>query len=157
MSQDTLKNKIQADTIATMRAKDKVRLGVMRLIQAAIKLQEIDARSAEKSDTELNDEQVLALLDKMVKQRRESIEQFTAASRDDLIQKEIFEIEVIQTFLPEPLTSEEVKTLVQQAVKEVGATSMRDMGKIMALLKPKIQGRADASKVAALIKTQFNT
>ncbi len=156
MSEDTLRKSIQESTVAAMRAQDKDRLGVMRLIQAAIKRHEIDGR-ANGQELSLGDEQVLILLDKMVKQRRESIEQFTTAGRTDLSDKESFEIGIIQEFLPEPLTPEELQSLVQETVAAVGATSMRDMGKVMGMLKPKIQGRADGNQVAALIKAQLNS
>lgn len=147
MSEEILKNKIQAAMIATMRAQDKVKLGVIRLIQAGIKQQEVDERIT------LDDQQILSLLDKMIRQRRESIKQFEAANRDDLVQKESFEITVIQEFLPQALTATELQELIKQAIKEVDAQSIRDMAKVMTILKPKVQGRADIGEVGALIKT----
>lgn len=150
MTDSGLKFKIQEDMKATMRAQDKARLGVIRLIQAGIKQIEVDQR------IELNDEQVLQILDKMLRQRRESIKQFEMAKRDDLVQQEVFEIDVIQSFLPSPLTVDEIKTLIDEAIQEVKAESIRDMGKVMALLKPKVQGRADMGDVGNLIKSKLS-
>lgn len=149
MTENTLKSTIHASMVATMRAQDKVKLGVIRLIQAAIKQQEVDERIT------LNDEQVLSILDKMIRQRRESIKQFEIANRNDLVEKEAFEIQIIQEFLPTPLTAEEIQSLIQQTIQEVGATSVKDMGKVMAILKPKVQGRADVGEVGILIKQQL--
>lgn len=149
MSEGTLKAKIQADMIATMKAQNKARLGIIRLIQAALKQQEVDERII------LNDEQILAVLDKMIRQRRESIKQFEMAKRIDLVEKEVFEIDVIQDFLPTPLSREEIQTLIQETITQVGANSIRDMGKVMSVLKPKVQGRADIGEVGTLIKEQL--
>ncbi|HQY22173.1 MAG TPA: GatB/YqeY domain-containing protein [Gammaproteobacteria bacterium] len=149
MTEESLKNKIQASMIATMRAQDKPKLAVIRLIQAAIKQQEVDERIT------LDDEQILSTLDKMIRQRRDSIKQFEAASRHDLAEKEIFEIGIIQEYLPTPLSHEEIQTFIQQAIQEVGAASIRDMAKVMNLLKPKLQGRADIGEVGSLIKNQL--
>ncbi len=149
MTDNSIKTKIHASMVATMRAQDKPRLGIIRLIQAAIKQQEVDERIL------LTDEQMLILLDKMVRQRKESIKQFTAANRDDLAQKESFEITIIQEFLPTALSLEEIQILVQQTIQEVEAKSVRDMAKVMAVLKPKIQGRADMGEVGNLIKNQL--
>ena len=146
MTEESLKNKIQASMIATMRAQDKPKLAVIRLIQAAIKQQEVDERIT------LDDEQILSTLDKMIRQRRDSIKQFEAASRHDLAEKEIFEIGIIQEYLPTPLSHQ---TFIQQAIQEVGAASIRDMAKVMNLLKPKLQGRADIGEVGSLIKNQL--
>lgn len=132
-----------------MRNKDKARLEAIRLMQAAIKQMEVDQG---KRDEGLSDAEVLAILDKMVKQRRDSIEQFTQGGRPDLAEKEMSEIAFIQEFLPQPLTADEIQQLVDQAFAEVGDKSMAAMGKVMAILKPQIQGRADASKVSALVK-----
>jgi len=151
MTENTLKSKIQASMVAAMRAQDKNRLGIIRLIQAAIKQQEVDERIV------LTDEQVLNLLDKMVRQRRDSIKQFEAASRDDLVQKEAFEISAIQEFLPAPLSQQEIQSLIQEAIAEINATSIKDMSKVMAILKPKLQGRADIGEVGALIKNHLNS
>ena len=144
-----LKAALQADMKAAMRAGEKSRLGTIRLILAAIKQREVDER------IELDDAQVLTVLDKMVKQRRESVAQFENAGREDLIAIELKEIEVIQTYLPAQLTESEVAAIVADAIAESGAASMRDMGKVMGLIKPKLQGRADMGKVSALIKSQL--
>jgi uncharacterized protein YqeY len=147
----TLRETIQAEMVATMRAQDKPKLGVIRLVQAAIKQQEVDERIV------LSDEQVLSLLDKMIRQRKDSMKQFAEGNRDDLVQKESFEIDIIQAFLPTPLKPEEIEALVKETIQAVGASSIRDMGKVMAILKPKLQGRADMGEVGALIKAQLAT
>lgn len=141
-----LKQQIQEDIKNTMRAKDKQRLTALRFITAAIKQIEVDER------IELSDEQVIGLLDKMAKQRRESISQYKEAKRDDLAEKEEFELGIIQTFLPQQLTEAEVEGLINQTIDELGASSMQDMGKVMGKLKPLIQGRADASLVSQKVK-----
>jgi uncharacterized protein YqeY len=151
MADSTLKGTIQTSMVTAMRAQDKIRLGVIRLIQAAIKQQEVDERIV------LNDEQVLNLLDKMIRQRRDSIRQFEAGKRDDLVQKENAEIKIIQEFLPEPLSQQEIQKLVQAAIVETSAASMRDMSKVMAILKPNLQGRADMDVVGILVKNQLNS
>ncbi len=132
-----------------MRAQDKERLAAIRLILAATKQREVDERIT------LTDEHVLAILDKMVKQRRESIAQYEAANRQDLAEKEAAEIAVIQTYLPTPLTSDEIAALIDAAIKESGATTVRDMGKVMGLIKPQIQGRADVGVVSNQIKDRL--
>ncbi len=147
---DFLKGQLQTAMKEAMRAKEKDRLGVIRLILAAIKQREVDER------IELDDEQVLLVLDKMLKQRRESIAQFQAAGRDDLVAVEEAEIVVIQQFMPEPLSEDEVKSLIDQAISESGAERMKDMGKVMAIIKPKAQGRVDMSMVSKLIKAQLS-
>jgi len=147
----TLKDKIQTSMVETMRSQNKAKLGVIRLIQAAIKQIEVDERII------LNDEQILNLLDKMIRQRKDSIQYFEQAKRDDLVQKESDEIVIIQTFLPTPLGAEEIEALVREAIQTVGAASIRDMGKVMAILKPKLQGRADIGEVGALIKAQLGS
>lgn len=129
-----------------MRAQDKARLTTLRLIQAGIKQKEVDERIS------LKDEQVLALLDKFISQRKESIKHFETAQRQDLADKEAFEIGIIQEFLPKPLSETEIKQLVEQTLQALSATSIKDMGKVMAELKPKLQGRADMSDVGNLIK-----
>ena len=123
-------------------------MGVIRLILAAIKQIEVDSRIAS-----LEDEQVLAVLDKMVKQRRESIAQYEKAERNDLVDQEKYEIGIIQTYLPAALIESEITTLIQAAIQESQASSVKDMGKVMAILKPKMQGRADMSAVSAQVKT----
>ncbi len=132
-----------------MKAKDKPRLGAIRLIISAVRQLEIDGQKT------LTDEEVLAVLTKMVKQRRDSVAQYQAASRQDLADVELAEIEVLQEFMPQPLNDEEVDVLVKNAILTSGATSMQDMGNVMAVLRPQIQGRADMGKVSQLVKTNL--
>ncbi|PID49731.1 MAG: glutamyl-tRNA amidotransferase [Proteobacteria bacterium] len=146
----SLKEQITSDMKDAMRAKDKVRLGVIRLILAAIKQQEIDKR------VELDDTAVLAVLDKLVKQRRESIRQYSEAGRTDLADQEQAEIDIIQIYLPQALSDAELQGLVAEAIAATEAVSPKDMGKLMAWIKPRVQGRADMGKVSALIKDQLN-
>ena len=134
-----------------MRAKDKGRLGAIRLIQAEFKRIEVDER------IEIDDARVLAVLDKMVKQRRDSISQYEAAGRQELADVEIAEIAVIQDFLPAALSDEEISTMIQAAIEQTGATSMADMGKVMGIIKPQIQGRADAGAVSGLVKASLSS
>jgi len=141
-----LKNKITEDMKTAMRAKDKDRLGVIRLILAAIKQQEVDTRIS------LDDTAVLAVLDKMLKQRRDSITQYQAAGRDDLAQKEQFEVGVIQGYMPEALSEDALEQLIKDAIAVSGAQSMKDMGKLMNELRPKVQGRADMGQVSQKVK-----
>jgi|TARA_B110000967_G_scaffold26696_1_gene24398 hypothetical protein len=136
---------------AAMRAKDKPRLGAIRLIQADIKRIEVDER------IEVDDARVLAILDKMVKQRRDSITQYEDAGRQELADIEIAEITVIQDFLPTALSDDEIAAMVAAAVAETGAASMADMGKVMGILKPQIQGRADGGAVSGLVKAALNS
>lgn len=145
----SLKAHITDDMKTAMRAHDKPRLGVIRLILAAIKQQEVDTRQ------ELDDTAVLAILDKMIKQRRESIRQYSDAGRTDLADQEFFEVGIIQTYMPQPLTEAELDTLIAQGIQETSATSVRDMGKVMNWLKPKAQGRTDMGKVSGLIKARL--
>ena len=145
----SLKDRIQQDVKDAMRAREKQRLATIRLITAAIKQREVDER------IELDDEQVLLVLDKMCKQRRESISQFEKAGRDDLIAVEVREMEVIQGYLPEQLGNDEIAALIDAAMSDTGATSIKDMGKVMGQLKPKLQGRADMSAVSAMIKARL--
>jgi uncharacterized protein YqeY len=133
-----------------MRAKQKPRLGAIRLMLAEVKRIEVDERIV------VSDERLLAILDKMIKQRRDSVSQYQAAGRDELAAIETFEISVIQEFLPKALSDEEINALVIKALSESGAESMRDMGKVMAILKPKIQGRADGGAVSGLVKIELN-
>jgi uncharacterized protein YqeY len=144
-----LKQRLTEDMKAAMKGGDKARLGVIRLINAAIKQREVDER------IELDDTQVLAVLDKMVKQRRDSIEQYSKAGRDDLAGQESAEIEVIQEYLPEALSEAVIAELIDQAIAETGASGMRDMGKVMGILKPKVQGRADVGAVSAAVKQRL--
>ncbi len=142
----SMKEQIKNTMKEAMRAKDKPRLGAIRLIQADIKRIEVDER------IEVDDARVLAILDKMVKQRRDSITQYEAADRQELADIEIAEISVIQEFLPTALTDEEITAMIEDAVAQTGAASMADMGKVMGILKPQIQGRADGGAVSGRVK-----
>lgn len=141
-----LKERIFDDMKSAMRAKEKDLLMTVRSILAAIKQQEVDTRQ------DLDDTAILAILDKLAKQRRESISQYSEAGRDDLVAQEELELGFIQTYLPEPLSQDEIQSLVDEAIEATGASSMKDMGKVMAHLKPHAQGRADMGKVSGLIK-----
>ena len=142
----SLKDKLQQDMKAAMRAGEKRQLAVIRLINAAIKQREVDER------IELDDEQVTAAIDKMAKQRRESIEQYEKAGRDDLADQEKFELELLNSYLPEQLGEAEIEA----AVTATGASSIKDMGKIMGQLKPKLAGRADMGAVSGKIKARLS-
>lgn len=133
-----------------MRDKDKERLGALRLITAAMKQKEVDER------IELTDEHILAILDKMSKQLRDSIDQYQQAGRDDLVEKEQYELNIVAEFMPEQLSDEEIANLISDAITTSGASSMQDMGKVMGQLKPKLQGRADMGKVSGLVKQQLS-
>ncbi|MBK1723422.1 GatB/YqeY domain-containing protein [Thiocystis violacea] len=146
-----LKQRIQDDMKTAMKAGEKNKLGVIRLMLAAIKQREIDER------IELDDTQVLAVLDKMVKQRRDSISQYDGAGRTDLADVERFEVGVIQGYLPAGLSDTEIAALIDAAVVESGATAMSDMGKVMGVLRPQIQGRADMGAVSALVKQRLGS
>ncbi|MAY42216.1 MULTISPECIES: GatB/YqeY domain-containing protein [unclassified Neptuniibacter] len=141
-----LKQRITTEMKAAMRAKDKERLSTIRMMLAELKRIEIDER------IELDDTRVITVLDKMSKQRRDSISQFEEAARMDLASAERRELEVIKTFLPQPLTDEELVAIVKQATEESGAQSMQDMGKVMGLVKPQVQGRADMGNISKLVK-----
>jgi uncharacterized protein YqeY len=145
----SLKLQLKDQQKLAMLARDKARLGAIRLLMAEIKQREIDSR------IELNDEDILAVVVKMVKQRRDSISQFSAAGRQDLAEKEFAEIVVLQEFLPQQLTADEIAILIEQAITESGAAVMADMGKIMAILKPKVQGRADVGTVSVQVKARL--
>jgi uncharacterized protein YqeY len=145
-----LLERIKDDMKQAMRDRAKDRLKPIRLILAAVKQQEVDRRVT------LDDVEVLAIIDKMVKQRRDSIEQFDKAGRDDLSTIEKFEIEVIQGYLPAQLNEQEITEMVAEAISTSGAEGMRDMGKVMGILKPKMQGRADMGKVSGLIKSKLS-
>lgn len=145
-----IKGQIQEDMKAAMRSQDKERLAIIRLILAALKQREVDER------IELADEHVLAILDKMIKQRRESITQFEAGNRPELAAKEAAEIRVIQEYLPAQLSDAEIIALIDSAIADAGATSAKDMGKVMAILKPKVQGRADVTAVSAKVKERLS-
>lgn len=150
MTTSAIKGKIQEDMKSAMRNQEKDRLGAIRLILAAIKQREVDER------IELTDEHVLAILDKMLKQRRESIAQYEAANRQDLAQKEHDEVRLIQEYLPSQLSTAEIESLIEEAIKETGANSARDMGKVMSILKPKVQGRADVAAVSNIVKERLS-
>ena len=146
-----LKQRITEDMKTAMRAKQKDLLLTIRNILAVVKQQEVDTRE------ELDDTAILAIIDKLAKQRRESISQFSAAGRDDLVAQEELELEFIKAYLPEPLSDAEMKNLVTEAVSATSAESMKDMGKVMAYLKPAAQGRADMGKVSGMIKAVLNS
>jgi uncharacterized protein len=146
---DSLKERIKDDMKDSMKSGNKARLGVIRMMLAAIKQVEVDER------IELNDDRVIVVLDKMLKQRRESIRQFRDADRNDLAEIEEAEVLVLQDFLPKALTEAEIDALVAKAIADVGATSIKDMGSVMAILKPQMQGRADMAVVSARIKAGF--
>ncbi len=145
-----LQRRIEEDMKAALRAGDKARLGTLRLILAALKQVEVDTRKP------LDEAGVLAVLDKMAKQRRESIAQFEAAGRTDLRDKEQAELAVIQEYLPEPLDEAELAALIDAAIAEAGASTLRDMGKVMGILKPRLQGRADMAAVSAAVKSRLS-
>lgn len=142
----SLKEQISADMKDAMRAKDSVRLGIIRMLLAAIQRREVDER------TTLDDVQVLSVVEKLIKQGREAAEQYQKAGRDDLLQKELSEIAVWEQYLPEQLSEAEIDELVMAAISETGAASIKDMGKVMAIVRPQIQGRADMGAVSAKIK-----
>ena len=142
-----LKERINDDVKQAMRDKDKHRLGTLRMITAAIKQKEVDER------TELDDNGVLAVIDKMAKQYRDSIEQYRDAGRDDLVEKETTELNIITEYLPEQLNDTDLEALIKKAIEDTGAEGMKDMGKVMGELKPKVQGRADMGHVSAKVKT----
>lgn len=146
----SLKDRVQDDMKAALRAKDKQRLSAIRLILAAIKQREVDER------IELNETQTLVVLEKMIKQRRESLGQYQAAGRQDLAAQEAFEIELIQSYLPAPLSEGELDELIARAIATTGAQSVRDMGKVMAVIKDQAQGRADMAAVGVRVKAHLN-
>jgi uncharacterized protein len=145
----SLKARIQEDVKTAMRAHERERLAALRLVTAGIKQKEVDER------IELNDEQVLAVLDKMVKQRRESLEQYEQAGRDDLVARERFELELIQSYLPEPLDAAALADLIRATIATLGASSLRDMGPVMNALRGQVQGRADMKAVSEAVKAQL--
>lgn len=147
----TLKEQLTDQMKVSMRNKDKLRLKTIRMGQAAIKQREIDEQIT------LDDEAVLAILVKMVKQRRDAAQQYIEADRKDLADIEEQEITVIEEFLPKPLTSDEIDVLIKAAIEKSGASSMQEMGKVMGLLKPQVQGRADLGKISGLIKAALNS
>ncbi|GHE81802.1 GatB/YqeY domain-containing protein [Thalassotalea profundi] len=147
----TLLEQLKNEMKNAMRAKDKLRLGVIRMALSAIKQAEID------HNTEATDENVLPVLTKMVKQRKESIKMFSEGGRDDMAENEQAEVAVLEEFLPQPLTPEEINQLISNAITESGATSMADMGKVMAILKPAMQGKADLGAVSGQIRAALNS
>lgn len=145
----TLKAQISEDMKNAMRAKDSVRLGTIRLLQAAIKQREVDER------IELADEDVISVLEKMLKQRRDSIAAYESANRTDLADIEKAEVLVLQAYLPKQLTEDEVKALLEKVVSDMGATSIKDMSKVMGAIKPLVAGKADMGKISGLIKARL--
>ncbi|ACT48966.1 GatB/YqeY domain-containing protein [Methylotenera mobilis] len=145
----SLKAQISEDMKTAMRAKDSARLGTIRLLQAAIKQREVDER------VELDDSNVIAVIEKMLKQRRDSIAAYESANRHDLADVEKFEVTVLQTYLPQQLTEDEIKAILEKVVVDTGAAGIKDMGKVMAEIKPLVAGRADMGKISGLIKTRL--
>lgn len=146
----SLKQQITEDMKSAMRAKETARLGAIRLLLAAMKQKEVDER------VELADADVLAIIDKMLKQRRDSITQYEAAGRQDLSDVEKFEMSVLQTYMPQQMSEAEVAAAIEQAVAASGAASVQDMGKVMAILKPQLAGRADLGKVSGQVKAALS-
>ncbi len=146
---DDLESRIQEDVKGAMRARDRQRLDALRLITAAIKQKEVDER------VDLDDRGVITVLEKMIKQRRDSIDQFNKAGRDELTARETFEIEIIQQYMPAAMGEAEVEALIDAALEETGASEMKEMGKVMGALKPKLQGRADMGAVSAKVKARL--
>ncbi|MFA6016257.1 MAG: GatB/YqeY domain-containing protein [Gallionellaceae bacterium] len=146
----SLKQQITEDMKSAMRAKETARLGAIRLLLAAMKQREVDER------IELSDADILSIIDKMLKQRRDSISQYEAAARQDLADVEKFEMSVLQTYMPQQLSEAEIESLLAQAIADTGAASPHDMGKVMAILKPQLAGRADVAKVSGLVKAKLS-
>lgn len=146
---DDLKLRIQEDIKSAMRARDRARLGALRQVSAAIKQREVDERIT------LDSPGIVAVLQKMLKQRRDSLAQFESAGRDDLASQEAFEIELIEAYMPAPLSQQEIQTLIADALAETGAGSMKDMGRVMAWLKPRVQGRADMKQLSASVREKL--
>lgn len=145
----SIKQAVQSAIKDAMKAKDKPRLEALRLISAAVKQKEVDER------IEVDDAMMLVILDKMLKQRKESVIQYTEAGRDDLAEKENNEIKIIQEFLPAPLTETEINELIAQAIEETQASSVKDLGKVMGIIKPKVQGRADMTEISKMLKARL--
>jgi len=146
----SLKTQIIEDMKTAMRARETARLGAIRLLLAALKQREVDER------IELTNADVLAIIDKMLKQRRDSISQYKAANRQDLVDVEEFEVSVLQTYMPQQMSADEIAAAVAQAISASGAAGVQDMGKVMAILKPQLAGRADLGKVSGLVKSQLS-
>ncbi|MFN4148041.1 MAG: GatB/YqeY domain-containing protein [Rhodocyclaceae bacterium] len=147
----SLKERIAEDMKTALKAKETARLGALRLLLAAIKQREVDERIT------LDDAQVVAVIEKMLKQRKDSIAQYEAAKRQDLADAEKFEVEVLSAYMPQPLTADEVEAIVVQAITDAGAKAPAEMGKVMALIKPKIAGRADMGEVSKLVKAKLSS
>ncbi len=145
----SLQEQLKSELKTAMQAKDKARVGTIRLLMAEIKQKEVDGRK------ELSDDEILGVLTKMVKQRKESISQFTAASRQDLADKEAAEIEVLKVFMPQPLSDAEVDALIDATLQQLAVTSPQEMGKVMNALRPQLQGRADMAVVSAKLKARL--
>ena len=150
MTDSALKTRINDDVKTAMRSKDKERLGTLRLLTAAIKQIEVDER------VELNDDQIIAVIEKMLKQRKDSIEQFEKAGRTELAEVEIKEIAILKEFMPEQLSDADVDALIDEAIASTGAEAMKDMGKVMGMLKPKLAGKADMGSVSGKIKAKLS-
>ncbi len=146
----SLRTQINDDMKTAMRAREASRLSAIRLLLAAIKQREVDERK------ELDDNDIVGVVEKMIKQRRESISQYEKASRTDLVEAEKFELEVLQAYMPQQLSDAEIETAVSVALAESGAQGMRDMGKVMAILKPQLSGRADMSAVSSMVKSRLD-
>ena len=146
----TLREKIFDDMKTAMKARASEKLAAIRLLQAAVKQKEVDER------VELTDELVLAIIEKMLKQRRDSIEQFTAGNRLDLVAKEEFEVGVLSAYMPQQLSDAEITIILDQVIADTGANSARDMGKVMNELRPKVAGRADMGKISAVVKARLS-
>jgi uncharacterized protein len=145
----TLRDKINDDMKAAMKARDSEKLNAIRLLTAEIKRREVDER------IEMTDDIVLAIIEKMLKQRKDSIEQFTAGNRMDLVAKEQFEVNVLQVYMPAQLTDAELAAILDAVIAEVGATSAKDMGRVMNTLRPKVAGRADMGKLSGVVKARL--
>lgn len=145
----SLKATLQDEQKAAMRAKDKFRLGTLRMLLAAVKQVEVDERIT------LDDERILSIIVKQVKQRKDAAEQFIAAERQDLADKELAEIEILEAFLPKALSEQEVASLIEAAIAQSGAAGMQDMGKVMGILKPQVQGRADMGAISAAVRSKL--
>ena len=146
----SIRQLISDDMKNFMRAKDTARLGAIRLLQASIKQKEVDER------IELNDDQIIAVIQKMLKQRKDSIEAYQQANRQDLIDQEQLEIEVLTKYMPEPLSDEEINQYIEEAVASTGASDMKDMGKVVGVLKSKVAGRADMAEVSKLVRQKLS-
>lgn len=145
-----IRTRLVEDMKTSMRNKDKNRLSTIRMALAAFKQKEVDER------VEVTEDDVISILTKMIKQRKDSAEQFKRAGREELAQKELDEIDILQVYLPKPLSEDEVIEIIQRAILEVGASSVKDMGKIMSAIKAELNGRADMGKVGSIIKSQLS-